>query len=248
MPEFRSFDGVRLHYDVEGEGEPVVLLHGFVADTNLNWRQPGIIPALTAAGLMSIGLDARGHGQSEKCYDPSAYENEAMVADVAALFDHLHLGRADVAGYSMGAATALRFAMRDGRVRRLVLGGTDGNLSDTEEEIIARGRRMAEGLEAEDPEDIADPVVGRGRRRAVAPGAARRALAASRRGRQRTPPSRDQLRQIQVPALVVCGDADVSPYELASALAAGQARVVPGDHMSAVLEPALATAIVEFLT
>jgi pimeloyl-ACP methyl ester carboxylesterase len=248
MPEFRSFDGVTLHYDVEGEGAPVVLLHGFVADTNLNWRQPGIIPALTAAGLGTIGLDARGHGQSQKCYDPSAYENEAMVADVGALFDHLHLGEADVAGYSMGAATALRFAMTDGRVRRLVLGGSDGNLADSEEEILERERRMAAGLEAEDPEDIADPVVRRFRRLADATGADRRALAASRRGQRRAPLSRDRLRQIEVPALVICGEADVSPYELAAALPAGQARVVPGDHMSAVLEPALATAIVEFLT
>jgi pimeloyl-ACP methyl ester carboxylesterase len=219
-----------------------------VADTNINWRQPGIIQALTAAGLRTIGLDARGHGQSEKCYDPAAYENEAMVADVGALLDHLHLGRADVAGYSMGAATALRFAMADGRVRRLVLGGTDGNLADTEDETAERGRRMADGLEAEDPEQIHDPVVRRFRRLADATGADRRALAASRRGRQRRPLSREGLRRIEVPALVVCGDADVSPYELAAALPAGRARVVPGDHMSAVLEPALATAIVEFLT
>src|SRR5262252_9423613 len=85
MPEFQSFDGVTLHYDLEGEGAPVVLLHGFAADTNLNWRQPGIIQALAAAGRRTIGLDARGHGMSEKCYDPSAYANDAMVADGAAL-------------------------------------------------------------------------------------------------------------------------------------------------------------------
>src|SRR5438270_12608427 len=128
----------------------------------------------------------------------------------------------------MGAATAIRFAMSDGRLRRLVLGGTDGNLAGTEEVVVERGRRMADGLEAEDPEGIEDPVVRRFRRLADATGADRRALAASRRGRRPTPLSRDGLRQIEVPALVVCGDGDVSPYELAAALPAGQARLLPG--------------------
>lgn len=247
MPEFQSFDGVTLHYDVEGEGAPVVLLHGFAADTNLNWRQPGIIQALTAAGRRTIGLDARGHGMSEKCYDPSAYANDAMVADVGALFDHLQLDGADLVGYSMGSATALRFARVDSRLRRLVLGGTDGNLVDTTEEMAERGKRIADALDADDPENIADPVARSFRRFADSTGADRRALAAIQRGRRRVPLPKDSLSQIQVPTLVVCGDADVSPHELAAALPRGQARLVPGDHLSAVLEPALVAAIVEFL-
>ncbi len=247
MPEFRSFDGVILHYDVEGQGPPVVLLHGFAANTDLNWRQPGIIRALTAAGLRTIGLDARGHGLSGKPHLPSAYANDAMVADVRALFDHLRLEEADVAGYSMGSATALRLALTDRRVRRLVLGGTDGGLHDTAESMAERGRRIAEGLEAEDPDDIIDPAAGRFRRFAESTGADRAALAAIQRGRRRSPVSRDDLSRVRAPALVICGDADVSPHELAATLPAGRARVVPGDHLSAVLEPALAAAVAEFL-
>src|SRR5207249_41 len=117
----------------------------FTATTELNWRAPGVIGALTAAGRRAIGLDARGHGLSEKCYDPAAYANDAMFRDVGALFDHLGLESADVLGYSMGAATALRFALADTRVRRLVLGGSGGNpggsLEDTAEDLAERGRR-----------------------------------------------------------------------------------------------------------
>jgi pimeloyl-ACP methyl ester carboxylesterase len=164
MAEFQSFDGVKLHYDREGAGPPVVLLHGFAADTETNWRRPGIIEALTATGHAVIALDARGHGLSEKCYDPDAYKDEAMAKDVVALFDHLGLESADVVGYSMGSATAIRFALRDGRVRRLVLGGTNGGLSDTMEELAERGLLIAAALEAEDPEGIEDPLARRFRR------------------------------------------------------------------------------------
>src|SRR5262249_52725987 len=150
MAEFRSFDGVRLHYDMEGEGGPVVLLHGFAASTEANWRAPGILDALVAAGHRVVGLDARGHGHSEKCYDPSAYADGAMVTDVVALFDHLALDTADVVGYSMGSATAIHFAHRDTRVRRLVLGGTGGNLGDTVEARVERARLVAAALEAPD--------------------------------------------------------------------------------------------------
>ena len=98
MSEFRSFDGVTLNYDVEGSGPPAILLHGFSATTELNWRAPGVVDALTAAGRRAVGLDARGHGLSEKCHDPTAYADDAMVRDVGALFDHLGLKAGDGLG------------------------------------------------------------------------------------------------------------------------------------------------------
>lgn len=248
MTDFRSFDRVKLHYVAEGAGQPVVLLHGFASDSQGNWRRPGIFAALVAAGHHVIALDARGHGYSEKCYDPVAYQDQAMARDVVALFDHLGLESADVVGYSMGSATAIRFALRDGRVRRLVLGGTDGSLSDSTEEMAERGLRIAAALEAEDPESIEDPLGRRFRRFADSTGADRRALAAIQRGRRRLQVGRDDLSKIASPTLVICGDKDVSPHELAAVLPAGRAKVVTGGHLSAVGDPAFTVAIVEFLT
>jgi pimeloyl-ACP methyl ester carboxylesterase len=247
MAEFQSFDGVKLHYDREGTGPPVVLLHGFAADTETNWRRPGIIEALVGAGHEAIALDARGHGLSEKCYDPDAYKDEAMVSDVVVFFDHLGLESADVVGYSMGSATAIRFAMSDGRVRRLVLGGTDGELSDSTEELAERGFLIAAALEAEDLEGIEDPLGRRFRRFADATGADRRALAAIQRGRRRTPVTPDDISKITALTLVICGDDDVRPHDLAAALPQGRAKVVSGHHLSAVRDPAFTTEIVTFL-
>ncbi len=127
MATFSSFDGTDLYYEEEGLGRPVVLLHGLSVDVEVNWKTPGIWSALVQSGHRVIGFDARGHGRSGKPHEPTAYENDAMVRDVAALLDELSLDEIDLVGYSMGASTALQFAGQDGRVRRLVLGGIGGD-------------------------------------------------------------------------------------------------------------------------
>jgi pimeloyl-ACP methyl ester carboxylesterase len=255
MPVLESFDGLKLHYDVEGSGPPVVLLHGFAADTQQNWRSPGVIAVLAAAGRQVVGLDARGHGLSDKPHEPAAYENGAMVKDVAAVFDALGLHQADLAGYSMGSATAMRFAREDARIRRLVLGGTSGRMpgrsqpSGSREEQAAemaeRGARIAVAMEAEDAKSIEDPLARAFRRFADRTGADRTALAAMQRARRFL--AFGDVAEIRVPTLVICGDKDVSPHRLAASLADGRAEVVSGDHLTAVADPAFATKIVEFL-
>ncbi len=113
MATFTGFDGTDMYYVEEGVGSPVVLLHGLSVDTAQNWMSPGIWSRLVEAGHRVVGFDARGHGRSGKPHDPSAYEHDAMVKDVSACFDRLGLAEADLAGYSMGASTALQFAARD---------------------------------------------------------------------------------------------------------------------------------------
>src|ERR1700685_3461620 len=103
MQRFRSFDGVELAYAEGGEGEPVVLLHGFAADHFSNWVATGVVDDLVAAGRRVLAPDARGHGASAKPHDPAAYANDAMVRDVQALMDHVDVGPVDLVGYSMGA-------------------------------------------------------------------------------------------------------------------------------------------------
>ncbi len=245
---FDSFDGVRLHVDAEGDGPAVVLLHAFATDTERNWRRPGIVDALVRAGRRVLGLDARGHGRSEKCYDPAAYENDAMARDVAALFDHEGIEQADVVGHGMGSVTAVFFTLRDDRVRRLVLGGLGGNLSDTSAMLARWGRRTDTAMDAEDVEAIEDPQALRARTFADHNGADRRALAALWRGPRPVPLTRRELSAIAVPTLVISGDQGPSPHEIAAALQQGQARTVAGDRMTAIADPAFAGAIVEFLT
>jgi pimeloyl-ACP methyl ester carboxylesterase len=225
-----------------------VLLHGLSVDITTNWKAPGIWTALVDAGHRVIGFDARGHGQSGKPHDPAAYENDAMVRDVAAVFDQLSLSDADVVGYSMGAGTALRFAGTDGRVRRLVLGGIGGDPKawGAPERDVMRQRWLA-GLEAEDPDALEDPVAKGARKVFEARGNDLQAIAALLRSNRRHLSADMASDAVGMPTLVVCGDRDASPRELAAALPHGEALVIEGDHESAVANPALAEAIVKFL-
>jgi pimeloyl-ACP methyl ester carboxylesterase len=251
IDHFDSFDGCQLHYDVEGVGSPVVLLHGFTSSVDGNWRQPGIWQALVDAGKRVIGFDARGHGRSEKPHDPAAYENQAMVQDVAAFFDHLGLTEADLVGYSMGAATAIRFAASDRRLRRLVLGGIGGDPArwaapETVEARAKMGRLMLAAAEAPDPGAIEDRLTRRIRRLMEARGNDLQAMAAIQRARRPLGGDFDPGR-VTVPTLVVCGDKDTPPYDLAAALPDAEALVLEGDHEGVVINPALAKAITAFL-
>jgi len=97
-----TFDsaGVKIHYTVEGKGEPVILIHGYAASIAANWGQPGVIKGL-ADSYQVIAIDNRGHGQSDKPHDVASY-GPKMVDDVIRLMDHLKIRKAHIVGYSMG--------------------------------------------------------------------------------------------------------------------------------------------------
>jgi pimeloyl-ACP methyl ester carboxylesterase len=250
MATFSSFDGTKLSYEVEGAGRPVVLLHGLSVDTETNWKAPGIWSALVAANREVIGLDARGHGRSGKPHEPSAYEKDAMVRDVSALLDELQLEETDLAGYSMGASTALQFAPSTHRVRRLVLGGIGGDPTKwgtPEGRRPLMAKRWLAGLEADDPAALEDPVAKGARKVFESRGNDLDAIAALLRA-DRTHLSPEMAsKDVRVPTLVVCGDRDASPTELAAVLPNGSALVFEGDHESVVVNPEFGRAIVEFL-
>ena len=144
-------DGVEIAYLDEGEGEPVVLVHGFASTKEVNWLNPGWIATLTRAGRRAIALDNRGHGASAKLYDPAAYHSAVMAEDVRALLDHLGIARADVMGYSMGARIAAFLALaHPERVRSVVLGGLGSRLVDG----VGLPESIADALEAPSLADV----------------------------------------------------------------------------------------------
>jgi len=251
MAELSSFDGTILYYEEEGAGSPVVLLHGLSSSTKGNWTDPGIWAVLVRAGHRVIGLDARGHGLSAKPHDPAAYEDGAPEKDVAALLDHLGLVETDLVGYSMGAGTALRFAASDSRLRRLVLGGIGGDPkkwgAPPEGSGASMQQRWLAGLEADDPNSIEDPVARGARKVFESRGNDLKAIAALLRSNRQHLSSDIDLESLKAPTLVVCGDKDASPKELAEALPDGRSLVLEGDHEGVVANPALAEAIAEFL-
>jgi pimeloyl-ACP methyl ester carboxylesterase len=119
-----TFDskGVKIHYTVEGQGEPVVLIHGAFSSADLNWRLPGTITAL-AAHYQVIALDVRGHGHSDKPAREEDYGVE-MAEDVIRLLDHLKIKTVHIVGYSMGGMIAMKMVTQHpDRARSLTLGG-----------------------------------------------------------------------------------------------------------------------------
>jgi pimeloyl-ACP methyl ester carboxylesterase len=121
MP-FANNQGIRIHYEVEGAGPPLVLLHGTVASGE-DWREFGYTDVLKQNHQLII-MDARGHGASDKPHDPAAYDMALRVADVAAVLDELQIRRAHFLGYSMGGWIGFglgKYAPE--RFQSLILGG-----------------------------------------------------------------------------------------------------------------------------
>lgn len=120
--QFFDAKGVKIHYLVEGSGEPVVLIHGLDSSAHLNWELPGVMDAL-AVDHQVIALDLPGYGDSDKPNDPSAY-GQAWIEDVILLLDHLKIEKAHIVGYSMGGMVALKLiAEHPDRVLSGTLGG-----------------------------------------------------------------------------------------------------------------------------
>src|SRR6202047_1837755 len=111
MPRFHSND-VEIAYLDEGEGDPILLVHGFASTKNVNWVYPTWVSELKKNGRRVIAFDNRGHGDSGKLYDAEAYHIGTMASDVTALMDHLNIERADIMGYSLGARMTAWLALR----------------------------------------------------------------------------------------------------------------------------------------
>src|SRR5947208_1166699 len=154
MPSFKN-GAVEIAYLDEGEGEPIVLVHGFASTKNVNWVYPTWVSELRKSGRRVIALDNRGHGDSAKFYDAAQYSIPIMAGDVTALMDHLEIGSADMMGYSLGSRMTAWLGLKaPQRLRSAILGGIGIGLIDGG----GPGENVAAALEAPSLEDVTDPV------------------------------------------------------------------------------------------
>ena len=237
MDSFDS-DGVRIAYiDVPasgGSGDPILLIHGFASNHVVNWVNTTWVRTLTQAGYRTIALDNRGHGESEKLYDPARYGSEDMAGDAVRLLDHLGIERADVMGYSMGGRITAHLALdHAARVRSALIGGLGLHL--VEGKGLPSG--IAEALEAPAGAKAANPTAAAFRAFAEQTKSDLRALAACIRGSRQTL-SRAEIGQIDVPVLVSVGTLDTvagSGPGLAALMPNARSLELEGrDHSSAV--------------
>jgi pimeloyl-ACP methyl ester carboxylesterase len=125
MPFVTAPDGVRLHYEIEGEGPPLLFHLGAGCDSDL-WRAAGYVEPL-AKKYACILFDHRGHGKSDRPREVAANHIDRFVDDVGAVLDHLGFDSTHFWGWSngllVGCAAAERFPQR---IRSLILGGSVG--------------------------------------------------------------------------------------------------------------------------
>lgn len=233
MPSFNNA-GVEIAYLDEGEGEPIILVHGFASTKDVNWVYPTWVSHLRQAGRRVIALDNRGHGQSAKLYDPEQYHIGTMARDVLALIDHLGILKPDIMGYSLGGRiTAFLARHHADRVRRAIFGGIGIGL-------IAGGgpgENVAHALEAASVDSITDRMGRMFRTFADQTRSDRRALVACLRGSRRLM-TREEAAAIAVPVLIAVGTRDDiagSAHELARIIRGSDVLDIPDrDHMRAV--------------
>jgi pimeloyl-ACP methyl ester carboxylesterase len=246
MPSFHN-GSVEIAYLDEGEGDPIVLVHGFASTKNVNWVYPGWVSVLVKAGRRVIALDNRGHGESAKLYDPEFYHIGTMAGDVRALMDHLGVARADMMGYSMGGRITAYLGQRNPeRLRSAILGGIGMGLI----EGGGPGENVAAALEADSLADVTDPVGRTFRAFADQTRSDRRALAACLRGSRRLM-TRDEAAAITVPTLIAVGTTDEiagSAQRLAEVIPHSEVLDIPNrDHMRAVGDRIYKEGVLDFL-
>lgn len=249
MTEYvKSQDGVRIAYDVVGEGAPALLVHGFAASRVQNWKEPGWYLTLKDAGYRVIAMDCRGHGDSDKPHDPAAYDHALMAADAVAVIHAAASGPVFLMGYSMGGFISMRVLLEHPELlRKVVVGGVGESYLKGQLEQRAA---IADALAEPDRSKITEPTLKAFREFAEQSGKDLKALAACMRAQRRvyTP---GELAHSTRPVLVVCGENDTltgAPGPLAAAFADGRAvTVARRDHMTTVGDKVYKQAVLDFL-
>jgi pimeloyl-ACP methyl ester carboxylesterase len=226
---FFDSNGVRIRYQVTGQGPPVVLIHGF-GETLERWHAAGVVSALSPH-FQVITFDVRGHGSSGKPHDRQSYGTE-LAADIVRLLQHLNLRKAHIVGYSMGAMVALDFAiLHQQHANSVVLGGAGWNPPEALDEF----RKQAEAFEQ-------GTVPTRNQEEA-------KALAALLRGLRGL--SEQEVRGIKVPVAALIGSNDrfmPNVQRLARVLPKLQVVTIQGvDHATAMSHPEFSQALRAFL-
>ena len=218
-PESQFFDsnGVKIHYTVQGEGDPVLLIHGFGVNGTIQWTK--IAPRL-AENYRVITIDNRGHGRSEKPHDPAMYGPE-MIEDQVRLLDHLGIEKTHVMGYSMGGRITIGWlTAHPERVQSAVIGGmgwsprsddpTDGPLAALAD-ALERGEGFGilfEFLASTDATEE-ERQANRGMGQLLAAINDQKAMAAVLRGTlSSAQPTEEQIKAIEVPMIAIIGTLD----------------------------------------
>jgi len=245
MPFFDS-DGLKIHYEDRGSGDAAVLVHGFASNAQNNWGITGWLDLL-ARDRRVVALDCRGHGQSDKPHERSAYAATSMEDDVIALMDYTGIGRTLLMGYSMGGRIAMGLLVRHPeRFRAVVLGGIGQVVAVNDP---ARRTSIVEGLLAADASSVTAEIAKQFRRFAEGNRNDLKALAACM-GADRSSISATAFANNRVPVLLAVGSKDTvasSTRALAKTIRNSRLVEIEGrDHLNTPGDKRYKEAVLEF--
>jgi pimeloyl-ACP methyl ester carboxylesterase len=230
-------DGVRIHYEVEGSGPPLVLHVGFMGRLQ-NWYRNGMVDALRS-DYQLILIDPRGQGRSGKPRDAESYALERFVDDVVAVQQDFGAERTHFLGYSMGGQIGFGAGVfAPDRFLSLILGGSHPYYSESSTALLPTPQEeaelLAQGMEAfvEEFEKKYGPLPQQVRDQLLDNDGA--ALAANMLARKSFPDLRDRLREIAIPTLIYCGTEDDDNFERArrASQAIPHAQFIPLDGLN----------------
>lgn len=241
---FHGRDGVRLACHEEGEGRPLVLIHGYTGYAQASWVDSGFAGHLAARGHRVLMPDMRGHGDSDRPHDPESYPPDVLADDCLALIEQFELTDYDLGGYSLGGRMVIRALARGASPRRAFAAGQG---LEAVAHSAGRGgnfRRLLTGLGTFEPgsqeQAFEDWLTTSG----ADPAALLRVLDTP----IDTPP--DSLAAITVPVLILTGAEDghnATAQALADALPNGRYVTLPGSHYTASRTPQFQNEVADFL-
>ncbi len=236
---FSSFDGTKIYYEVRGKGKPVILVHGFIVNSN-SWKRTALYAGLLNNGYKIILPDLRGNGKSGKPHDTASYENDAEAKDIMGVMDFLKIKQYSAIGYSRGSIITARLLVLDNRVKNAVLGGMGADFTNPEWPRRKMFYRALIGDSIPELQSAVDYVKSQGLDRI--------ALAYLQKAQPST--SKEALGKIKKPVLVITGDKDSdngSAGELAKLLPNSSTATTPGDHNHASATIEFSKAVLDFL-
>lgn len=237
---YPSFDSTRIYYEVQGQGPPVVLLHGFTS-TLESWKNTSLHHELVAQGYQVVVLDLRGNGHSGKPAGLAGYEHDAEARDVMGLATALGFAHYQAIGYSRGSIIAARLLELDPRVTAAVLGGMGEAFTNPN-----WPRRIAfyNALSGEE----ASPELAGFVQSLPARGLDRQTLAWQQQAQPST--SAAALARVHIPILVISGEDDHdngSAESLGKLIPGAAVKRVPGVHATTAQSAGFAHEVLLFL-
>lgn len=237
---YTATDGIKIYYEMKGTGYPVVLVHGFIVNSQ-SWKRGKLYYDLLTAGYKVITVDLRGNGQSDKPHDCDLYANDAEAKDIMGIASELKLKKYTVVGYSRGSIITARLMVLDKRVEQAVMGGMGTDFTNPNWPRRIMFYKGFSGIEVA-PE--MEPVIANVTKAGLDKGL----LACMQKEQPSTPVK--ELKKVKIKVLVVCGDKDddnAKALDLSGYFKKGIFKTVPGDHGAAAQTQQFSNAVLQWL-